>query len=184
MAAGRVTGGDGTHRQGSNETPAWPAPYGQISSIPRSVMSRTFAFLSLLLLPPVAQAQSPADSAGIRSAALDYAEGWYAGDADRMARALHPELVKRILVTDTATGRAFVQTMGASALVNGTRHGYGKTTPADRQQKDVRILDVYGNAAVAKVAMADWIDYLQLVKADGRWQIVNVLWERKPDRKA
>jgi putative lumazine-binding protein len=54
----------------------------------------------------------------------------------------------------------------------------------ERQQKDVRILDVFGNAAVAKVVMADWIDYLQLVRADGRWQIVNVLWERKPDRKA
>ena len=133
---------------------------------------------------PAARAQTAADSTGIRAAALDYAEGWYSGDGDRMARAVHPELVKRILVTDTATGRAFVQTMGASALVNGARHGYGKTTPADRQQKDVRILDVFGNAAVAKVIMADWIDYLQLVRADGRWQIVNVLWERKPDRKA
>jgi hypothetical protein len=142
-------------------------------------MLRSFVLLSLAFLPAAARAQSSADSAGIRSTALDYAEGWYTGDADRMARALHPELVKRILVTDTATGRAFVQTMGASALVNGTRHGYGKSTPADRQQKDVRILDLYGNAAVAKVAMADWIDYLQLVRADGRWQIVNVLWERK-----
>jgi len=139
--------------------------------------------LALLTAVPAARAQTAADSTGIRAAALDYAEGWYSGDGDRMARAVHPELVKRILVTDTATGRAFVQTMGASALVNGARHGYGKTTPADRQQKDVRILDVFGNAAVAKVIMADWIDYLQLVRADGRWQIVNVLWERKPDRK-
>lgn len=140
--------------------------------------------LTLLAAAPAARAQTAADTTGIRGAALDYAEGWYSGDADRMARAVHPELVKRILVTDTATGRAFVQTMGASALVNGARHGYGKNTPAERQQNDVRILDVFGNAAVAKVVMADWIDYLQLVKADGRWQIVNVLWERKPERKA
>ena len=145
---------------------------------------RPVTILVFLLAAPVARAQTAADSTGIRAAALDYAEGWYAGDADRMARAVHPELVKRILVTDTATGRAFVQTMGASALVNGARHGYGKSTPAERQQKDVRILDVFGNAAVAKVIMADWIDYLQLVRADGRWQIVNVLWERKPERKA
>jgi Putative lumazine-binding len=91
--------------------------------------------------------------------------------------------VKRILVSDTATGQSFVQTMGASALVNGTRHGYGKSTPAERQQKDVTVLDVFGNAAVAKAVMADWIDYLQLVRVDGRWLIVNVLWERKPERK-
>ena len=100
-----------------------------------------------------------------------------------MGRALHPELVKRILVSDTATGRSFVQTMGASALVNGTLHGYGKSTPADRQQKDVTVLDVFGNAAIAKVVMADWIDYLQLVRVEGRWLIVNVLWERKPEKK-
>jgi len=130
-----------------------------------------------------ARAQTAADAAAIRATVLDYAEGWYAGDADRMARALHPELVKRILVSDTATGQSFVQTMGASALVNGTRHGYGKSTPADRQQKDVTVLDVFGNAAVAKAVMADWIDYLQLVRVDGRWLIVNVLWERKPERK-
>jgi hypothetical protein len=142
------------------------------------------ALFALLAAAPAAHAQTAADSTGIRGAALDYAEGWYTADGDRMARAVHPELVKRILVTDTATGRAFVQTMGASALVNGARHGYGKSTPAERQQKEVRILDVFGNAAVAKVVMADWIDYLQLVKADGRRQIVNVLWERKPERKA
>jgi len=130
-----------------------------------------------------ARAQTAADAAAIRATVLDYAEGWYAGDADRMARALHPELVKRILVSDTATGQSFVQTMGASALVNGTRHGYGKSTPAERQQKDVTVLDVFGNAAVAKAVMADWIDYLQLVRVDDRWLIVNVLWERKPERK-
>jgi len=146
--------------------------------------SRFVMVLTFLAAAPGLRAQTAADSAGIRTAALDCAEGWYTGDGDRMARAVHPELVKRILVTDTATGRAFVQTMGASALVNGARHGYGKSTPAERQQKDVRILDVFGNAAVAKVVMADWIDYLQLVRADGRWQIVNVLWERKPERKA
>jgi putative lumazine-binding protein len=146
--------------------------------------SRFVMVLAFLAVAPGLRAQTAADSAGIRTAALDYAEGWYTGDGDRMARAVHPELVKRILVTDTATGRAFVQTMGASALVNGARHGYGKSTPAERQQKDVRILDVFGNAAVAKVVMADWVDYLQLVRADGRWQIVNVLWERKPERKA
>jgi hypothetical protein len=141
------------------------------------------ALALILLVAPAARAQTGADTVAIRVAALDYAEGWYAGDGDRMARALHPELVKRIVVGDTATKRAFLQTMGATALVNATRHGYGKGTPADRQQKDVTVLDVFGNAAVAKIVMSDWIDYLQLGKVDGRWVIVNVLWEQKPGRK-
>jgi len=85
-------------------------------------------------------------------------------------------------VADTATGKSVLQNMGASALVNGTRHGYGKTTPRDKQQKDVTVLDIFGNAASAKAVMADWVDYMQLAKVDGRWVIVNVLWEKKPGR--
>jgi hypothetical protein len=135
--------------------------------------------LSTVVTGP-ARAQAAADSAAIRATALDYAEGWYEGNADRMARALHPELVKRIVVRDTSTGKTMVQGMGASVLVNSTRHGYGKETPKERQQKEVTILDIFGNAASAKAVMADWVDYLQLGKVDGRWVIVNVLWERKP----
>ena len=142
---------------------------------------RQILLYTLLATVPAA-AQTAADSAAIRATALDYAEGWYAGDAERMGRAVHPELVKRIVVADTATGKSVLQNMGASALVNGTRHGYGRTTPRDKQQKDVTILDVFGNAASAKAVMADWVDYLQLAKVDGRWVIVNVLWEKKPGR--
>lgn len=143
--------------------------------------ARRGLLLALLVFPPVAAAQSAADTAAIRTTALDYVEGWYEGDPARMSRALHPELVKRIVVSDTATKHSVLQAMGASALVNGTRHGWGKETPANRRQKDVTILDVFGNAASVKAVMADWIDYLHMGKVDGRWVIVNVLWEKKPE---
>lgn len=146
------------------------------------MMSFYGSLLLLLVIVPTGavQSQTRADSAAIRATALDYAEGWYEGSGDRMARALHPELVKRIVVRDTTTGKTMVQGMGASVLVNSTRHGYGKETPKDKQQKDVTLLDLFGNAASAKVVMADWVDYMQLAKVDGHWLIVNVLWERKP----
>jgi hypothetical protein len=142
------------------------------------------AVLLALIAPGILKAQSPADSSAVRATALDYVEGWYEGNPQRMTRALHPELVKRIVVTDTATKQSVLQTMGAGALVNGTRHGYGKSTPKDRQQKVVSILDIFGSAARAKAIMADWVDYMQLAKVNGRWVIVNVLWEQKPQQKA
>jgi hypothetical protein len=144
------------------------------------MIARCGLLLAALALPVVARAQTAADSSAIRATALDYAEGWYEGNGERMARAVHPELVKRIVVSDTATSRSVIQNMGATALVNGARRGWGKETPADRRQKDVTILDIFGNAASVKAEMADWIDYLQIAKVDGRWVIVNVLWERKP----
>ena len=139
--------------------------------------------LAALAFPALARAQTAADSSAIHATALDYVEGWYEGNAERMSRAVHPELVKRIVVSDTATNHSVIQSMGATALVNGARRGWGKETPAERRQKDITILDIFGNAASVKAVMADWIDYLQIAKIDGRWVIVNVLWERKPGSK-
>jgi Putative lumazine-binding len=142
---------------------------------------RVSLFLLAMLTTPLL-AQTPSDSAAIRTAALDYVEGWYTGNATRMARAVHPELVKRIVVNDTTTRKSVLENMGASVLVNGTRHGYGRKTPKERQEKEIVVLDVFGNAATAKSVMADWVDYMHLAKVDGRWMIVNVLWEQKPGR--
>ena len=120
------------------------------------------------------------DRAAIKQAAMDYIEGWYEGNAERMERSLHPELAKRIVRTDPKTGRSRLDQMSAMALVQGTRTGYGKKTPTDKQQKEVTILDVYENAASVKIVATDWIDYLHVAKFNGRWVIVNVLWELKP----
>jgi hypothetical protein len=133
--------------------------------------------------PPPANRPAEADSAGIRQAALDYIEGWYEGNSERMERALHPELAKRIVRTDPKSGRSGLGQMSAMSLVQGTKNGGGKNTPKEKQQKDVTILDVFENAACAKVVASDWVDYLQLAKWNGRWVIVNVLWELKPETK-
>jgi hypothetical protein len=137
------------------------------------------AILSFLLGGP-ARAQSAADSAGIRAAALDYIEGWYTADVPRMTRALHPELAKRIVQTDPKSHKSVLGQMGAKELIEYTRKGGGQETPAKRRQADVSILDIYQGAASAKVIAADWIDYLHLARWNGRWVIVNVLWEFKP----
>jgi hypothetical protein len=127
-------------------------------------------------------ASSEADKAAIKQTALDYIEGWYEGDAERMERALHPELAKRIVRTNPQ-GQSRLDQMSAMSLVQGTRRAYGKQTPKEKQQKDVTILDVFENAACAKVVAAEWVDYLQLARWNGRWVIVNVLWELKPPAK-
>ena len=124
---------------------------------------------------------SDADKAAITQTALDYLEGWYAADGERMERALHPELAKRIVRTN-AQGQSRLDQMGAMTLVQYTRRGGGKETPKDKQVKDVTILDVFGNAATVKAVATDWVDYLHIAKFNGRWVIVNVLWELNPKK--
>ena len=124
-------------------------------------------------------AQSAADSAAIRATALDYVEGWYSADAARMERALHPELAKRI-VRNGPDGKSTLGHQNAATLIGYTSNGGGKNTPAQQQQKDVHILDIYQNTASVKAVMSGWIDYMHIAKWNGRWVIVNVLWETKP----
>jgi hypothetical protein len=148
-------------------------------------MRKTIGLVFLLLLlgfVPQAHAQvAAADSAAIKQTALDYIEGWYEGNAERMERALHPELAKRIVRTNKEGQSQFMQ-MSAMSLVQGTRRGGGKDTPKENQLKDVTILDVFEGAASVKVVASDWVDYLHMARFNGRWVIVNVLWELKPKK--
>ncbi len=123
-----------------------------------SAIRCTAAVLAALALGPlaVARAQAPvtqgaagehiataADSTGIREAAMDYIQGWYEGNADRMQRALHPELAKRIVRTDPKTGRSNLGTMGALTLITSTRmggrgrRGLGRLPPARQVERAV-----------------------------------------------
>src|SRR5205085_12142063 len=133
-----------------------------------------------LQVQPPSRRPRPADeSDAIKKTALDYIEGWYAGDAPRMERALHSELAKRMVSTDAMTGRSLLNQMSAMTLGQRTREGIGKKIPQDRQLKEVTILDRFNNAAVVKVVASDWIDYLEVAKFNGEWKIINVLWELK-----
>ena len=147
-------------------------------------MTRKFflAFVLIVALFATVQAQAPDDAAAIKQTALDYVEGWYEANAERMERSLHPDLAKRI-VRNSPEGRSRLDQMSAMTLVQGVKRGGGKDTPKNNQQKDVIILDIFGNTASVKCVMSDWIDYMHMAKFNGRWVIVNVLWEVKPSKK-
>ena len=137
------------------------------------------AALTALAWTAPARAQTTADSAAIRETALNYVEGWYTGNADRMRSALHPDLAKRISMRrDDGTWQ--LQSMTADELVAGTARGGGQRTPEAQRQRDLVILDIFGNTASVRATMSGWVDYMHMARVDGRWQIVNVLWELKP----
>ena len=146
-----------------------------------SVMKTIVISGLVLLFTPLSQvlAQTAADTAAIRATALDYIDGWWSGDAQRMSSALHPELVKRIRGTDASGTREWIDNQGASRLVQGTARGGGKDTPAANRRSDVRILDIFQNTASVRVDAGGWIDYMHIVKLGGRWVIINVLWETR-----
>lgn len=134
--------------------------------------------LLLLMGTGFAKAQTKADSTAIIEVALHYVESWYEGNAERMEKALHPDLAKRIVRMNN--GQPTLQEMSAAQLIQAAGSGTGTRTPVAQQQKDVMILDIFRETASVKAVMSGWVDYMHLAKWNGEWKIVNVLWEMKP----
>jgi hypothetical protein len=125
-----------------------------------------------------ARAQTAADSAAIRATALDYIQGWYTNNSARMERALHSHLAKRLVWADS-TGRSHLVDLTALELIQGTKSH--PPTPGSERRHDVTILSTYGNVAMVRIEASDWVDFLQEVKWNGSWKILNVIWENRPE---
>ena len=130
--------------------------------------------LSMLSAPNAAAGQASADAqnekAAIVATALDYAEGYYGGEPQRMARALSPYLSKRGLMTRPGVPPFLLQ-MNADTLIDAS-NGV-KLAPAERHIT-TEVLHVNNEVASARVFTAQFNDYLHLVKRNGAWQILNV----------
>ncbi len=134
--------------------------------------------LALLPLTPLA-AQTREDSLAIRATAEDYLIGWYDGDAARMERAVHPDLAKR-QVSTMENGRSRFSNMGAMALVQVTRGRSSSPQAADQRLLEVDMLEVLPTMAMVKIVSWDFIDLVSMAKSNGRWVIVNDLWDGRP----
>jgi hypothetical protein len=133
-------------------------------------------------LATATQAQSDADEAAIMRTVLDLMDGWYDGDPVRKERSLHPNLAKRIvrygepLPAGWAPPGDRLDEMSALRLIQLTHHD--PIPLSERCGRDVKILDRFGNAASTRM----WVnEYHHLVKWNGRWLVVNVLWGMRPE---
>jgi hypothetical protein len=146
-------------------------------------MNKILSILAVVLLiasGPHAQSSSdPKEIAAIKQTALDYAEGWYSGNTDRMARAIHFDIKKAFPRYIPRTGRTAFNYSTYSQLIENTRAKLGVLADTARHL-EVYVLDMNKDVANAKIVSARLNDYLQLVKLDGEWKIVNVLWNGGP----
>jgi hypothetical protein len=121
-----------------------------------------------------------ADTAKIIETALNYGDGYYSGDAARMESAIHPDLNKVCPVMMPQTGKTFLIYSTWSGLIEASRAKAGFLDETKRKTA-VKVLCINNNVACAKLTSSQFNDYLAMVKADGQWKIVNVLWTFGPD---
>ena len=135
-------------------------------------------FMLLLLSLGANQRATPVsdDKAAIVQAALDYAEGYYGGEPARMARGVSPYLSKRQAMLRPGASTLLGE-MNADTLIEFSN---GVKLAPDARKMTTEVLDIGVDTASARVFSVQFNDYLHLIKRNGSWQIVNVLWHAPP----
>lgn len=137
-------------------------------------------FLFSLALSFTANAQTKDDKEAVRQAALDYVESIYEVDPARAERSVHPDLAKRGFSVRKGETAYTPNIMTFTQLVELAKT-YNKNgrVPKDAP-KEVVVYEVSDQTASAKVTASWGIDYLHLAKYDGKWKIINILWQSPP----
>ena len=141
--------------------------------------------LSLIALPCFllslsVNAQSN-DRESVYAALEDYVDALYLVQPDRIKNSVHPGLTKKGYWRKTdAEPFGPEQTMTFQQLYDlaGKWNLKGRL-PKDAPRK-IEIFDVQDQTAAAKLTAQWGTDYFQLAKYDGKWMIVNVLWQSPP----
>lgn len=123
-------------------------------------------------------AQTHQDTLDIQRVSLAYIESQHQPNAALMQGALHPRIVKRSVFKHKATGKDFVSEYFAENLVllAESYNRKGDKFPKS-PRKEVKLLDVSAKTASVKLIADEWIDYMHIVKVNGEWKIINVLWQ-------
>lgn len=110
----------------------------------------------------------------IKQAALDYVDGFYAGDGDRVAKGVHPSLQK-VTIRKMSNGRETFDFSDQELLVEAAKGNVMKI-PLERRNVEVTVFDVFENIAAVKIDSLMFEDYANIAKINGEWRVINVLW--------
>ena len=132
----------------------------------------------LLLAPAEATAQSDVDRKAVEEAVLDYVEGVYLVQPERIERSVHKDLRKVGYGRRDSSAEYRVMPMTYQELYDlAAKWNASGNIDAETAPKEIVVLDVLDQTAVAKLTAAWGVDYFQLAKYDGKWMIVNVVWQ-------
>jgi hypothetical protein len=139
---------------------------------------KQFFFLIVLLFAKTGFTQTKSDTLLIREAALNYIEGFYNSDYNRVVKAVHPELAKRFVEKDES-GHYALENMGASDLAfSALKFKKGEDKSNQPFKAEVKFYEIANDIATVKLTQnkMQFFDYIHLAKINGEWKIINVLW--------
>ena len=113
--------------------------------------------------------ESMDDTASVQKAVMDYVHGIYLAKTDLIQRSVHPDLK----MYKGVAGKSG-QTVTYAQLVDFASKYKAGSTPKDAM-KEVKVFEVSGNLASARLKSSWGTDMLHLVKEDGQWKIMQIV---------
>ena len=145
----------------------------------RTLIMLMSAIIIALSGAALAQGTSP-ESEAVKQAALDYLEGIYNVQPERIERSVHPTLNKRGFYKKDATSPYAESPMTYEQLLK-LAASWNKEGKRDTSVREVTILDMLDQTAVVRLKASWGIDYMFLGKFDGECDAIAAY--RKEDRR-
>lgn len=139
-------------------------------------------FVLILAFSFTAIAQTDEDRNAVRQAALDYVEAVYEVNPAKVERSVHAELVKRGFFVKKNETAYSPHSMTFAELVDLSKNYNKKGSVPKDAPKEVVVFEVADQTASAKVTAVWGIDYMHLAKYEGKWKIINILWQTPPKK--
>ena len=130
-------------------------------------------------------AQSEKDREQVKSACMDYIQGFYEGDTVKIMRSLKPSLYKfgywknnKSNTYESDGQMTYQQAIDYTKSVLKKKNFAKPDAP-----REVQVLDIMNHIASAKVTAWWGVDYILLSKDKDKWVIEQVLWEGPLEKK-
>lgn len=142
-------------------------------------MKKQILTLFVLFMSAVSPMVAQEDSDSVKLACLNYIEGFYEGNTEKLESCLQKRLYKFGFWKSEKTGTygkpIFMSYDQAIAYAKRVKEKKNFAKPG--APKKVKILDVMDKIAIAKVRAWWGVDYLTLSKVEGKWMIEQVIWQ-------
>lgn len=128
----------------------------------------------------IATSTTQKDSLEIKRIAQGYLVALQELKPDLMNEVVNDSLNKITIGWDRSTKKEFARATTKAQMIDfatswnksGTKFPFNPTNT-------ISILDIYDRIANVKLVSDNWVEYLHLIKLDGKWSIANLIWQHK-----
>ena len=128
----------------------------------------------------MAAVASQMDSTEIKRISLGYLIALQDMKPELMNEVMNDSLNKITIGWDRASKKEYSRATTKAQMIDfATSWNKSNTKFPTNPDNQVRILDIYNRIANVKLVSDNWVEYLHLIKLDGKWTITNLIWQYK-----